>query len=70
LIYGGFFIDVRAPIAQVQGGAQLMYYGGDLAELLLAAALIATWRPTPNAPNLVGHKRAVPAARPSSVLTE
>jgi putative membrane protein len=22
-----------------------MYYGGDIAELLLAAALVATWRP-------------------------
>jgi putative membrane protein len=22
-----------------------MYYGGDVAELLLAAALVATWRP-------------------------
>ncbi|SNR23160.1 cytochrome c oxidase assembly protein [Actinomadura mexicana] len=46
LIYGGFLIDVHAPIAQVRGGAELMYYGGDVAELLLAFALVATWRPT------------------------
>ena len=45
LMYGGFLIDVHAPIAQVRGGAEVMYYGGDIAELLLAAALVATWRP-------------------------
>lgn len=45
LMYGGFLIDVRAPVDEVQAGAQLMYYGGDIAELLLAAALVATWRP-------------------------
>ncbi|MEU5884759.1 cytochrome c oxidase assembly protein [Spirillospora sp. NPDC047279] len=45
LMYGGFLIDVHAPINQVRGGAEIMYYGGDIAELLLAAALVATWRP-------------------------
>jgi putative membrane protein len=45
LLYGGFLIDVHAPIPQVQGAAMIMYYGGDIAELLLAAALVATWRP-------------------------
>jgi putative membrane protein len=44
-MYGGFLIDIRAPIGQVQQGAEIMYYGGDIAELLLAAALVATWRP-------------------------
>lgn len=46
LMYGGFLIDVHAPISQVQGGAEIMYYGGDIAELLLAVALVATWRPS------------------------
>ncbi len=45
LMYGGFWVDVHAPIPQVRGGAEIMYYGGDIAELLLAAALVATWRP-------------------------
>ncbi|MET9495655.1 cytochrome c oxidase assembly protein [Streptomyces sp. NPDC006552] len=45
LLYGGFLLGVHAPAAQVRGGAELMYYGGDIAELLLAAALVATWRP-------------------------
>ncbi|WP_078853153.1 cytochrome c oxidase assembly protein [Streptomyces sp. NRRL S-1824] len=46
LMYGGFLIDMHAPISQVRGGAEIMYYGGDIAELLLAAALVATWRPS------------------------
>ncbi|MEU7305802.1 cytochrome c oxidase assembly protein [Streptomyces sp. NPDC007206] len=45
LMYGGFWVDIHAPIDQVQAGAEIMYYGGDIAELLLAAALVATWRP-------------------------
>jgi putative membrane protein len=44
-MYGGFFVAVHAPIDRVQQGAEIMYYGGDVAELLLAAALVATWRP-------------------------
>ncbi len=48
LMYGGFLIGVHAPIAQIRGGAELMYYGGDIAELLLAAALVTTWRPRPH----------------------
>ncbi|MET8638176.1 cytochrome c oxidase assembly protein [Streptomyces sp. NPDC004680] len=44
-MYGGFFVDIHAPISQVQQGAEIMYYGGDIAELLLAATLITTWRP-------------------------
>ncbi|MFB4317683.1 cytochrome c oxidase assembly protein [Actinomadura sp. 21ATH] len=46
LMYGGFLVDMQAPVAQLQGAAEIMYYGGDIAELLLAAALVATWRPT------------------------
>ncbi|MER7893229.1 cytochrome c oxidase assembly protein [Micromonospora sp. NPDC094482] len=45
LMYGGYWVDIHAPVAEVQGGAEIMYYGGDIAELLLAAALVATWRP-------------------------
>lgn len=62
LMYGGFGINIHAPVDQ--GGAQIMYYGGDIAELLLAAALVATWRPQP------GSRRAprptgLPEARPA-----
>ncbi|MEU0038865.1 cytochrome c oxidase assembly protein [Streptomyces sp. NPDC006333] len=47
LMYGGFWTDIHAPIDQVQAGAEIMYYGGDIAELLLAAALLTTWHPAP-----------------------
>lgn len=47
LMYGGFWVDIHASIPQVQEGAEIMYYGGDIAELLLAVALVATWRPEP-----------------------
>ncbi|MEU9236021.1 cytochrome c oxidase assembly protein [Streptomyces subrutilus] len=58
LMYGGFWVDIDAPGHQVRGGAEIMYYGGDIAELLLAAALVATWRPEPRRP---AHGRAVAA---------
>jgi putative membrane protein len=32
------------PLEQIQAGAQWMYYGGDVAELLLLVALFARWR--------------------------
>ncbi|MFJ8591083.1 cytochrome c oxidase assembly protein [Streptomyces sp. NPDC093598] len=62
LMYGGFWVDIHAPIDQVQDGAEVMYYGGDLAELLLAAALVATWRPEPRrAASRGGWRGGVPA---------
>ena len=62
LMYAGFRVDIHAPVDQVQGGAEIMYYGGDLAELLLAAALVATWRPEPRHATGRGAWRvAVPA---------
>ncbi|HEY7488061.1 MAG TPA: cytochrome c oxidase assembly protein [Streptosporangiaceae bacterium] len=59
LMYGGFLIDVHAPITQVRAGAEIMYYGGDIAELLLAAALVATWRPTRHITPTRQHPQAV-----------
>ncbi|MFF5468345.1 cytochrome c oxidase assembly protein [Streptomyces achromogenes] len=56
LMYGGFGVAVHAPASEVRGGAEIMYYGGDIAELLLAGALVATWRP--------GRR---PSARPVSL---
>ncbi|MFF9391562.1 cytochrome c oxidase assembly protein [Streptomyces griseoluteus] len=56
-LYGGFFTDVHAPIDQVRRGAEIMYYGGDIAELLLAAALVTTWRPERRG----GPRRRAPA---------
>ena len=45
MLYAGVFVAVPTPAAQLQHGAELMYYGGDIAEMLLAFALVTTWRP-------------------------
>ncbi|WP_068923544.1 cytochrome c oxidase assembly protein [Planobispora rosea] len=47
LMYAGIVFIPGVPDAQRRGGAELMYYGGDIAELLLALALLVTWRPAP-----------------------
>ncbi|MEU1051675.1 cytochrome c oxidase assembly protein [Streptomyces sp. NPDC005876] len=44
-MYGGFLVHLHVPVAEVRAGAEIMYYAGDIAELLLAGALVATWRP-------------------------
>ncbi|MFF9458465.1 cytochrome c oxidase assembly protein [Streptomyces flaveolus] len=56
-MYGGFFVGVHAPVDELRQGAEIMYYGGDIAELLLAAALVSTWRPE--------RRGARPRARPA-----
>jgi len=58
LLYGGFWTDVHAPVAELRAGAEIMYYFGDIAELLLAAALVTTWR--------VGRAPARVGSEPSS----
>jgi putative membrane protein len=45
LLYAGWVFDIEAPASQVRGAAEVMYYGGDIAEILLALALVTTWRP-------------------------
>ena len=45
LIYAGWYVQVPVSAAELRGAGDLMYYGGDIAELLLAFALVSTWRP-------------------------
>jgi putative membrane protein len=45
LMYAGLFVSAPVPAHELRGGAELMYYGGDIAELLLAFGLMSTWRP-------------------------
>lgn len=47
LLYAGWHVAVPAPVTQLQRGAELMYYGGDIAEMLLGFALVSTWHPAP-----------------------
>lgn len=44
LIYAGL-TGIPAPPHELRGAADLMYYGGDTAELLLALAMLTRWRP-------------------------
>ncbi|MEC5191478.1 putative membrane protein [Arthrobacter sp. MP_M7] len=46
LLYAGLFVKVSAPIGELRQAGELMYYAGDIAELLLAFALVSSWRPT------------------------
>jgi len=45
LMYAGILANTDVPPEELRGAATLMYYGGDLAELMLALALVSTWRP-------------------------
>ena len=45
MLYAGIFVTLKAPEWQLQQAAELMYYGGDIIELLLAFAMVSTWRP-------------------------
>jgi putative membrane protein len=62
LMYAGAFIHIPVPTDQRRGGAALMYYGGDIAELLLAFALVATWRRRPE--RSPATRPTLPAATP------
>lgn len=46
MLYAGIFVSIPVPPEQLRHGAELMYYGGDISEMLLAVALVSTWRPS------------------------
>jgi putative membrane protein len=50
LLYAGLLVRVHEPIDEMRSAGSLMYFGGDIAELLLALALPLTWRPAPPSP--------------------
>jgi putative membrane protein len=58
LLYAGALVQVPATVADRQAGATLMYYGGDLAELLLAFAVVQSRGATRR---IAGPRRAAPA---------
>jgi putative membrane protein len=57
MLYAGAFVAVPVPAAQLQSGAVLMYYGGDIAEMLLAFALVTTWHPRGKRTRERGHQQ-------------
>jgi putative membrane protein len=50
LLYAGIFVQVPAPQNELRDGGTLMYYWGDIAEILLALALLITWKPDHRTP--------------------
>lgn len=45
LLYADAYVQVPVSVAELRGAGDLMYYGGDIAELLIAVALVVGWRP-------------------------
>lgn len=45
MLYAGLGVSVAASKTELERAAELMYYGGDITEMLLAFALVTTWRP-------------------------
>ncbi len=45
LLYAGLFVQLSASALELRQAGELMYYAGDIAELLLAFALVSSWRP-------------------------
>lgn len=61
LLYAGALVQVSVPAGELRAGGDLMYFGGDIAELLLALALVSTWRPRRTSAR--SAPRATPALR-------
>lgn len=45
MLYAGWYVAVPGTPEQRHQAAELMYYGGDIAEMLLAFSMVSGWRP-------------------------
>jgi putative membrane protein len=45
LLYAGIFVNAPFTADELRDGGTLMYYWGDIAEILLALAMLLRWRP-------------------------
>ena len=73
LLYAGVLGQVTATAVERRGAAEWMYYGGDLAELALAVALVVGWRPArprPAGQRPTGQRPANPPAPAPSPTDE
>ncbi|OLT28502.1 hypothetical protein BJF82_03180 [Kytococcus sp. CUA-901] len=64
LLYAGVLPHVPAPAHDLKAGADLMYYAGDIAELLLALAMVSTWRRSPGGARRAGWPPDAHSQRP------
>jgi len=60
LLFAGLLVQVHEPVAEMQAAGNLMYFGGDVAELLLAVALLLTWKPGRRRPPARAQAPAAP----------
>ncbi len=68
LMYAGLVVDLPVPPDQRRGAAELMYYGGDIAELLLAFALVSTWHRHRRRAGFHRERRSRPRCVPRTLL--
>ena len=61
LLYAGWHVTLAAPSTQLQQAAELMYYGGDISEMILAFAMVSTWHPARPTTPIAAHRPAPPA---------
>jgi putative membrane protein len=45
LLYAGMFVDAPLTADELRDGGTLMYYWGDIAEIMLALTMLLAWRP-------------------------
>jgi putative membrane protein len=66
LLYAGVGVAIPAPTQHLQQAAELMYYLGDMTEILLAFALVSTWRPAPRAASKAALLAGIPQRKLSA----
>nr|WP_223205364.1 cytochrome c oxidase assembly protein [Gordonia jinghuaiqii] len=64
LIHAGLFLGFEAPADELRSAGSLMYYWGDIAEILLALAMLRTWRTDRALSRPRGRSPAIPVAHP------
>ncbi|WP_110240055.1 cytochrome c oxidase assembly protein [Nocardioides gilvus] len=71
LLYAGVWVQVQEPMPQMQAAGSLMYFGGDLAELLLALVMLLAARPprrtTPRLSTPPAPRQAAPRCEPAAI---
>lgn len=60
LLYAGLYVQVTTTAAELRQAGELMYYAGDIAELILAFAMVTAWRPSPTGKHPRNRQETVP----------
>ncbi|MCU1548582.1 MAG: cytochrome c oxidase assembly protein [Arthrobacter sp.] len=60
LLYAGLFVQIPVPAAELRQAGELMYYAGDIAELILAFAMVSVWRPQRRSRGPLRRQKSLP----------